>query len=389
VIDPPLTALDVACGMVLGKDDSIAPLEPGSAPLSTADAMAANILTGLQRPPCFVSFSGGRDSSAILAVACRLARRHGLPLPVPATIRFSGAPDADELDWQEQLIQELELTEWWRLTVTDEFELLGPMATAVLRRHGLRYPPNTHFHQPIIEAARGGSLITGAGGDELMSPHEWARVSAVLARAASPRPKDAVRLAVAYGPRRLRGFVLAHRALDDTPWLRPAARHQLRADAARWLADQPIRFDQHLRQWWWPSRYLHVGQSSLELLAGDSDVLVLSPFLDPGVLEAVAVARGGVGFESRTIAMRSMFGDVLPERVISRTSKAGFDNPLDGPATREFVARWSGDGGVVGELVDVEALHRQWRTGDADIRSLTLLQSAWLAAQLPSQPPRA
>ncbi len=31
--------------------------------------------------PCFVAFSGGRDSSAVLAVAADLARRHGLPRP--------------------------------------------------------------------------------------------------------------------------------------------------------------------------------------------------------------------------------------------------------------------------------------------------------------------
>jgi Asparagine synthase len=388
VIDPPLTPLDVASGMVLGLGKDIAPLDPCAGEISPLEAMATSMLAALRRQPCLLSFSGGRDSSALLAVACQVAHQEGLPLPIPATIHFSGAPDADELDWQEQLIRELGITDWWRVTVTDELELLGPMATAVLRRHGLRYPPNTHFHQPIVEAARGGSLITGAGGDELLSPHEWARASAVVGRAVSPRPKDTVRLAVAYGPRRLRGFILAHRALDDTPWLRPAAFRQLRADAAGWLADQPVRFDDHLRQWWWRSRYLHIGQTSLELLARDADVFVLSPFMDPGVLDAVAAARRGMGFESRTVAMRWMFGDLLPERVLSRNTKAGFDDPLDGPATREFVAHWSG-GGIDGELVDLEALRGQWRAGRADIRSLCLLQSAWLAAQLPSQPPRA
>jgi Asparagine synthase len=391
VIDPPLTPLDVASGMVLGLDETIAPLEPGTwaSARGPLDAMAASILPGLRRPPCMVSFSGGRDSSAILAVACRLARQEGLALPVPATIHFSGAPDADESDWQEQLLKELGVTDWWRDTVTHELELLGTMATTQLRRYGVRYPPNTHFHQPIIEAARGGSLITGAGGDELLSPHEWARVSAVVARAASPRPKDILRLAVAYGPSRMRGFVLAHRSVYDTPWLTKTAFHRLRAEGASWLAGQPVRFDDHLRRWWWRSRYLHAGQSSLELHAMDADVKVISPFMDPGVLDAVAGARLGVGFESRTDAMRWMFGDLLPERVLARKTKAGFDDPLDGPMTREFIERWSGDGGFDPELVDVEALRRQWRAGPADIRSLCLLQSAWLAAQLPSQPPRA
>ncbi|HEY2429742.1 MAG TPA: hypothetical protein VGI06_12480, partial [Acidimicrobiales bacterium] len=51
-------------------------------------ALEAAILDGLRRPPCIVAFSGGRDSSAVLAVAVDAARRHGLAPPVPLTHVF-------------------------------------------------------------------------------------------------------------------------------------------------------------------------------------------------------------------------------------------------------------------------------------------------------------
>ena len=54
-------------------------------------AFEAAILPGLRRSPCLVSFSGGRDSSAVLATATAVARREGLPLPVPITHRFPSA----------------------------------------------------------------------------------------------------------------------------------------------------------------------------------------------------------------------------------------------------------------------------------------------------------
>jgi hypothetical protein len=51
----------------------------------------------------------------MLAVAAALARREGLPAPIPATNVFCPAPDADETSWQEMLIDDLGLTEWIRI----------------------------------------------------------------------------------------------------------------------------------------------------------------------------------------------------------------------------------------------------------------------------------
>ena len=102
-----------------------------------------------------VSFSGGRDSSAVLAGAVNLARREGLPPPIPVTNVFPDVREADEHQWQQHVVRHLGLTEWVRLEHTDEAHLLGPYAQRVMLRHGLAWPFNVHFHLPLLDAAQG------------------------------------------------------------------------------------------------------------------------------------------------------------------------------------------------------------------------------------------
>ena len=65
--------LELAAGRMFGEDPEapgIAHVElRGTTPLS---ALEEAILPALEREPCLVSFSGGRDSSAVLAVATRV-----------------------------------------------------------------------------------------------------------------------------------------------------------------------------------------------------------------------------------------------------------------------------------------------------------------------------
>ncbi len=83
-----LTQLEIASGLVLGTTP---PTPLPSAAVGARQALELAVRPALERAPCLVSFSGGRDSSAVLAVATRVARRHGLPPPVPATNRFRDA----------------------------------------------------------------------------------------------------------------------------------------------------------------------------------------------------------------------------------------------------------------------------------------------------------
>ncbi len=86
--DCELTPVDVASGLVLG----FGPPEPApsSDDVEAGTPLAAlerAILPALLRPPCVMSFTGGRGSSLVLAAAVQLARSEGLELPVPATIQ--------------------------------------------------------------------------------------------------------------------------------------------------------------------------------------------------------------------------------------------------------------------------------------------------------------
>src|SRR3954453_21831281 len=97
------TPLELLAGTGLGeyedKDKEVAPA--ASAGVTPREALEEVVGEALARPPCLVGFSGGRDSSAILALATYVARREGLPLPVPATYVFPGIRKADESSWQD------------------------------------------------------------------------------------------------------------------------------------------------------------------------------------------------------------------------------------------------------------------------------------------------
>ena len=88
----PLTPLEVACGAAfdLAQARPHLPLTR----LEPFDALQEAVLPALQRAPCIVSFSGGVDSSLVLAAATVASRRDGLPPPVPVTLRYSGAVGA-------------------------------------------------------------------------------------------------------------------------------------------------------------------------------------------------------------------------------------------------------------------------------------------------------
>ena len=70
------------------------------------------------------------------------------------------------------MVAHLGLADWQRIEITEELDLVGPVAAAMLRRHGLLWPPNVHFLFPLLKAARGGALLTGVGGDQLFA---WGR----------------------------------------------------------------------------------------------------------------------------------------------------------------------------------------------------------------------
>jgi asparagine synthase (glutamine-hydrolysing) len=119
---------------------------------------------------------------------------------------------------------------------------------------------------------------------------------------------------------------------------------------------------------------------SLATLASDAGVSVISPFLEPAFLAALARAGGRWGWGNRTVTMRALFADLLPEAVISRRSKAEFSAAQFGVHTKRFADQWSGEAGDMAEIVDPDRLRSVWRSERPHFLSAMLLQACWLAA---------
>jgi asparagine synthetase B (glutamine-hydrolysing) len=357
-------------------EDPLAPPLPRSRGVTCRQAFESAVLRALQRPPCLVAFSGGRDSSTVLAIAAHVARKHGVPLPIPITNRFPGATATHESGWQELVIRHLALHDWVRLEWADELDLVGPFGQRVLLRHGPLFPFNAHFLEPLLERACGGTLLTGAGGDEIFGPTDRPILSRLLFRRGRPSIRQLPDLARELAPRRLRIRAAARRVpFRDFQWLRQEVRERLAVDYAS-RAAQPLCFDASVRRMW-RSRYLQCLLSGHRALGAEHDVALISPFCDPLVLSAYARTHGAYG-PGRTAALSALAGDLLPGALLSRRTKAGFDEPFFNRHSRSFVRGWDGQG-LDERLVDVDALRAEWRSDPPSANSYTLMEYAWLS----------
>jgi asparagine synthetase B (glutamine-hydrolysing) len=375
-----LAPLEVASGYVFGTTGAVPALPSGGA--TPTGAFEDAVRHALQHPPAVVAFSGGRDSSAVLAVAAAVARREGLPAPVPATLRFPQSAESDETAWQERVVAHLGLDDWVRVEITDELDCVGPFATRALRRHGLMWPPNAHVLVPLLEQARGGSLVTGDGGDLVLQASPWSeRVVEVLGRRTSSTPRDLLRIALAFGPRRMRARRLARRYPEPirAPWLHPHALAEVVDAWSRDAAAEPLPLDTRIR-WGWRLRAVRFALSSFSALAADEGVDLVHPFNEPTFVAAIARAARSFRYADRTEAMRILFADVLPEEICARTTKGGFRDVFWNRHARRFGEEWNGEGADP-TIVDVAALQALWRSPQAreHFRSCTQLQAAWLA----------
>ena len=370
---------EVAWGWVPGTCGGTGPAPAGIAPDPVA-ALEAALRPALVRSPCLVQFSGGRDSSLVLAVALRAARREGLDEPVAYTQRFPALPETDETAWQERVVAHLGVREWERVAVDDEVDLVGPVAGPSLERHGLLWPPMVHARHLDLARARGGAVVDGEGGDEVLGGGRLA-VLAALARGLEPlRPAPVARAALGLAPAAVRrlSWRRHHRALRP-PWLRAGAWDALESRLSADLAEEPLdrrrALARHLRL-----RMVVSFLANSALLAAEHDVVDCKPLLDPAVVAAVGRAGGRLGFPGRDTAMTAMFGELLPAEVLRRRSKARFNRSAFHRHSRAFARSWDG-GGVDDELVDTEALRRAWAEDEPNALSFALLQSAWLASR--------
>jgi hypothetical protein len=378
---PPLyrmTAREAAWGWVPGVVEVPSPPQPRPH-LDPQEALEAAILPALQRQPCLIQFSGGRDSSLVLSVAVRLARREGMAEPIAMTHRFPGLEEAGETEWQEMVVARLGVADWERVEVTDELDLVGPVCAPSLRRLGLLWPPMVHGRHFDLTRAAGGALVDGEGGDEVLGAGRLAVVAALLSGRLRPGRLLGMHLALAMAPRQLRRRVARrlYRHQIRAPWLRDGAWGELELALADDFAGEPLdrrrALMRHARL-----RLVALFLRNSMALATEHDVLDVKPLLDPGFLAALGAAGGRLGFPGRTTAMTQLFGDLLPTEVLRRSTKARFNRVAFNVHSRNFAASWDGSG-VDHELVDADALRRAWMEAEPNALSFGLLQSAWLA----------
>jgi asparagine synthase (glutamine-hydrolysing) len=372
---PALEPLEIASGMVFGRRRSpAAPREPEV--LTPSEALEQLLLPALERPPCIVAYSGGRDSSALLAAGASLARRHALDLPVPVTLRFSADPYTKEADWQELVVRHLDLPDWERVELRDELDALGPIGRRSIERLGPYWPPLAHTWIPLFERAAGGSVIGGNGGDEFLSPWTLVRLRQVARLRRRPSVTEAKLAALLALPRPLRVHVWRRRFGVHLPWLRPDAE---RAVIREWALESTAVDRNWARslERMLDSRYIELAEATFGALAGDAGVNLVEPFRHPLFVRALGAAVPE-GFDSRSDALAFLFADVLPDELIRRHTKAAFTAVPWGSASRRFAEEWDG-AGIDHGLVDPDALRRVWLSERPDFRTVIPLQSAWAA----------
>jgi hypothetical protein len=371
-----LGGTELATAIVYGTDPTLAPLRVDDGPSAPPRVVLEAILRrALEHPPCVIGFSGGRDSSALLALAAYVAVREGLAAPVAATNVFPGDARAAESDWQETLIRHVGIKHWERLGFTSEMDVIGPVAAPMLRRFGPTFPFNGHFGLPSSALAAEGTYITGIGGDELFEPNDLTRLALVLTGRLRPRRNDLLTAFRTFGPARLR---IRHyrRLVPEEPWLRPGVNRAFVEDLARVLAHQRLWYSEQLCAEVWRDRSRSALQATLGAFAGTLATVMVHPFQDPDLIRSIAVHTGRAPWPGRAAAMRELFGDVLPDALVRRPTKASFDSIFFNEHSRAFVEGWDGTGVDVG-LVDPDQLRKSWQRPSVDARSLSLLQGAW------------
>jgi asparagine synthase (glutamine-hydrolysing) len=371
-----MSPTEIVLGFMPGYFEAAAPTVSTASPREVLEEV---VRAALSRPPCGVAFSGGRDSSAVLAVATDVARREGLPDPVPITRVFPGITEAAESQWQERVVRHLDLDDWQRVVLRDDVDAIGPVARQRLLEYGVLWPPNLAGDVPVTQAVQGGSLIDGEGGDEVLGDDHH-RVADIMRLVRAPRPVrwGRIRAALESGaPSVVRAQLLRRRLGHRLTWLTPAGRQLVLDTLAAEERRRPLSYAASLRLV--PRKRKQVlAARNRRLLAARSDVALTSPLLHPDFIHALARQGGTLGPGDRTAVLRDLVPDLLPDDVLTRTDKGDYTRCYMGRPMREFAARWNG-AGVDRELVDADELQRLWASGRPVAPTTALLQSAWLA----------
>jgi asparagine synthase (glutamine-hydrolysing) len=329
-----------------------------------------------------VAFSGGRDSSLVLALAVDVARSRGLEEPAAVTVRYPHLPETDERDWQERVVAHLGVRRWETVDLADENALTGPNAREVLGVAGPYFPYAAHTALPVARLAAGATVLTGEGGDLLLSPHRaWAAAN-LLDRRGRAEPAAWRAAAAGLSPGPVRASRAAAHAVALRPWLTGEGAALARRRAAADASSEPLS---------WPAATRHIaglralgrGLATLTAVYARAGAGVAHPLLDGGFVTALAGAYDRRGPLSRGRVVTDLAGHLLPPDVAFRQSKSDFTRALLSPDLRALVHAWDGVSGVDRALVRPDRLRAEWLRDRPSALSLQLLLEV-VAAMRPS-----
>ncbi|TAM69485.1 MAG: hypothetical protein EPN48_09000 [Microbacteriaceae bacterium] len=352
-------------------------------------APARNVLEIVVAPAatsnrCYVLFSGGRDSSSLLALATHVARRANADDPIPVTVHHRNAPRADESEWQHLVLAHLRLRDRIVLEFEGEQSMLGDAATASLQRNGLVWLPTIQLHGAIYRQLEPGAMVSGEGGDLIIGSRRITAVSSAIAAhrwrdAARAMPRTALPGRLGRAMREAMGA-----ARSSAPWL-TAAGVELLAETIQQLSREPLSWRRGVAAAV-GSRAVRIGSQNFLAMARTFGLSPVNPFEDVAFATALGREGGFLGLGDRTALMRYLFHDLLPDAVLSRTTKAAFNETRWTERERDFVQNWNGSG-VDRNFIDAERLRAEWlENGPLGLSDLHL-HAAWLAQHgLPAVP---
>lgn len=339
---------------------------------SPREALEAVLTPALRSSaPCYILFSGGRDSSAVLSVAISLARRIGADDPLPVTVVHPRAPGSDESAWQALVLDHLGISRRKILEFDGEQSWLSESTQRSLSEHGLLWPAAVHLHGAIYRHLDPGAVvISGEGGDLAI---EGRRITPLVRAVRGLRPRTSLRATAdlfrGQGQQAMAGLA------DACRWLTPEGQSTFIEVYAH--AAEPLRWDRDLYRTVY-SRLAVMASVNFRAKVIASGLLPLNPLEEPRFIAALMRTGGRLGMGDRTEMMQSLFGDLLPEAVLSRTSKAYFNETRWTAMERAFAAQWDG-AGIDPTYNDHDLLRQEWLSETPFTLSAFHLHAAWLA----------